>query len=428
VKRALLAALVVALLGAGARAGWRAWRSGDAPAPVPTAVVAREQFVRRVNAEGNLRAVKATPLSVPQSGQGGPKKLAWLAEDGSQVKAGDVVVRFDPSEPEKALRDGEADLAAARAKLAKEQATSRAAVAGRDAAAALAEQELERTRQFQQKDQTIFSKNQIIESEIDQTLAGARQSHASEVKQVERTLSRSKADVITVEQRQAELVIHHARDALSSMEVKAPHDGVFVLRRGWRGSVPRIGDQMWPSQTVAEIPLLDAMEAEVFVLEVDASGLAEGQSVEVVIEARPEQPFAGKVRLVEKLAKPRVPGSPVQYFAVVVALDRTERELMKPGQRVRAVITLADEEALVVPRQAVVTRDSKNVVYRQGKAGFEPVEVELGAATAGRVVITAGLEPGDRIALRDPTRSVDQALGGSGSGSAAASGSGEAAP
>jgi multidrug efflux pump subunit AcrA (membrane-fusion protein) len=107
----------------------------------------------------------------------------------------------------------------------------------------------------------------------------------------------------------------------------------------------------------------------------------------------------------------------VQYFEVVVELDKTDREAMKPGQRVRATIVLDQEDAIVVPRQAVFERDSKSVVYKQTPKGFEPVVVELGPATSGRVVIKTGLAAGDVIALRDPTRAVGQ-----GSGSAAGSG------
>ncbi len=427
-KRGLAICAVVGLLGAGGWGTWRALVGRGGAAAVPTIIVTRERLVRRVTAEGNLRAVKATPLSVPQNADGGgPMKLAWLADDGSRVKAKDVVVRFDPSDAEKQLRDGDADLAAANARLAQEQVRSGAAVAGRDATAELAGQELERTRLFQQKDQQIFSRNQIVESEIDTKLAGAKQAHAEQTKQIERTLSRTKANVIVVERQKAELTIAHARAALERMEIRAPHDGILVLRRGWRGDVPRVGDQMWPGQGVAEIPLLDAMEVEVFVLEVDATGLEPGQAAEVAIEARPGQLFTGKVRLVDKLAKPRVPGSPVQYFGVVVELDRTDRELMKPGQRVRATIVLDDQEALVVPRQAVIVKGEQNLVYRRGPAGFEAVAVDLGAATSGRVVIKSGLRAGDRIAVRDPTRSAAEALG-PGSGSAARPGSGEAAP
>ncbi len=418
-KRALFA--LVVLLGF-AGAGWATWRALTARVatpPIPTVVVARERFVRRVTTEGVLRAVKATPLPVPQgSGEGGPVKLAWLADDGSAVKAGDVVVRFDQTDPERQLRDGESDLAVASTRLAQEQVQSQAAVRGRDATAVLAEQELTRTRQFQQKDQAIFSRNQIVESEIDETLAGARQAHAERLKQIERNLSRSKASVIGVDRKKAELAIAHARSALKRMEIRAPHDGILVLRRGWRGALPRVGEQMWPGQSVADIPLLDVMEAEVFVLEVDASGLKEGQPAEVAIEARAGSRFAGKIRLVDKLAKPRLPGSPVQYFAVVIELERTDRALMKLGQRVRATLTLADEDALVVPRQAVINRGEQNLVYRHGPKGFEAVPVELGAATSGRVIVKQGLAPGDRIALRDPNQTTSQALQGGGTGSA----------
>ena len=63
--------------------------------------------------------------------------------------------------------------------------------------------------------------------------------------------------------------------------------------------MPRVGDQLWPGQGVADIPLLDEMEVEVFELEIDANGLKEGQPAEVTIEARPGQVWPGKIRLVE---------------------------------------------------------------------------------------------------------------------------------
>ena len=153
-KRFAITLLVLAALGAGGWAGWRRFTRAAAPAEVPTMVVTSERFVRKVTTEGALRAVKATPLTVPQNSGGdmGPMKLAWLVEDGTLVKAGDVVIRFDQSGPTRALRDGEADLAVADARLTQEQLKSRAAVAGRDASATLAGEELARTRQFQQKD------------------------------------------------------------------------------------------------------------------------------------------------------------------------------------------------------------------------------------------------------------------------------------
>jgi multidrug efflux pump subunit AcrA (membrane-fusion protein) len=414
-----LAILVVLAVLAGS--GWFFLRRGGAEAheQAPTHTVKKEAFVRRVTAEGNLRAVKATPVTAPPStGDFGPMKIAWLAPDGAAVKAGEVVVRFDPTEPEKQLRDGQSDLAAASAKLAEEQIKSRTAVDNRDSAANLAGAELDQQRKFQSKDKEIFSRNTIVEAEIDEKLAGAKQQHAEQTKQIERKLAQSKAGVIAVEKQKAEIAISHAKSALQSMEIKAPHDGILVLKRNWKGELPKVGDQLWPGQPFAEIPLLDTMEAEVFVLEVDGNGISEKQPAELVVEARPDITYKGTIKLVDKLAKPRVPGVPVQYFAVVVSLDKTDHDVMKPGQRVRATLILDKADALVVPRQAVIGKDGKNVVYRRGAHGFEPVEVELGAGTSGRVVVTKGLDAGDVIALRDPTRSLDQAIGSGSDGAA----------
>jgi HlyD family secretion protein len=415
--RWLIGLVIVAALGVSA-VTW--WRRGGAPGErVATFTVASTKFVRHVTAEGNLRALKATGITAPHTpGSRGALKLAWLAADGINVKAGDVVVRFDPSEPEKQLRDGQADLAAANTKLHEETVKSQAAVVGRDTDAELAGDELDQTRRLQAKDQTIFSRNTIIESEIDEHLAGARQDHAEQAKQIERRRSHSNTAVIGVEQQKAQLAINHASSALEGMAITAPHDGIFVLHRDWRGAVSKLGEALWPGQRVAEIPLLDVMEAEVFVLEIDGSGLAEGQPAQIAIEAHPDVSYAGKIRLVDKLAQPRQNGSPVQYFGVVIALDATDRATMKPGQRVRATLVLDQEDAIVVPRQAVFEKDGKPIVYKRGATGFSATAVDLGVASAGRVVVKKGLAAGDEIALRDPTRTLD-ALGSAGSATAA---------
>ncbi|HEY1813437.1 MAG TPA: hypothetical protein VGG74_13890 [Kofleriaceae bacterium] len=405
-KRLAIAVVVLAALGAGAYAvvGREHHGSGD---PVATYVAKKEKFVRKVVAEGNLQAVKATPILTPQNSGAGPMKIAWLAPDGTAVKEHDSVVKFDPSDSEKRLRDGEADLESANARLSSENIKSRTAVADSETDADLAGDELEQTRRFQAKDAEIFSRNQIIESEVDANLAGEKQTHAQQAEAIEKRRSQSNAAVIVVDKAKAQLAIDHANKALASMQVEAPNDGVFVLERNWRGQPRKVGDLMMPGQAVAEIPLLAQMEAEVYVLEIDGSGLTEKQSADVVIEARPDVSFHGTIKLVDKLAQPRQNGSPVQYFGVTIALDKTDPTVMKPGQRVQATLVLDQEDAIVVPRQAVFTKESKSIVYRKTATGFEPVTVELGAATVGRVVIKSGLSDGDTIALRDPTEKLD---------------------
>ena len=418
VRKTILAVLVLGALGLGVGHLLRGGSGSAAATPdVATFTVTKSKFTRRVAADGNLRAVKATPVAAPQAGNLGGLKIAWVATDGTLVKKDEVLVKFDPSDPEKQLRDGEADRAKADAQLRSETIKSKAAVADRETDAALAKDELDRTRKFQSKDEMVFSRNQIIESQIDEQLANKKEEHAEETKQIEGKRSRSNTAVIAVERKKADLAVTHASQALQKMQILAPHDGIFVMKRNWRGELPKLGDMVWPGQPVGEIPLLDDMEAEVYVLEVDGAGLVEKQPAEVVVEARPDQTFHGKIRVVDKLAQPRDQGSPVNYFGVTIALDTTDKAIMKPGQRVRATLVLDQEDAIVVPRQAVFEKDGKPIIYKQTDTGFAATSVEVGVASAGRVVIKKGLAEGDRIALRDPTRTLDALGSGSGSGS-----------
>jgi len=76
------------------------------------------------------------------------------------------------------LKDGQADRATADAKLEKEQTLVASALRGRARTEQLSRVELQKAREFQNKDAEIFSRNQIIESEIDEQLSTARSQHA----------------------------------------------------------------------------------------------------------------------------------------------------------------------------------------------------------------------------------------------------------
>lgn len=392
-------AVVVPLLGERDGAGW-----GADEATVPVVEVEPVRFVRRVPADGALEAVRATPLNLPPTVTQ-PMRVAWLAEDGSRVAAGDVVVRFDPTDMEKSLVDAEDDRRTAEIKLSRERTSRQSQLAQLGHDAELARRELASSREFQKVDESIFSRHEIIESEIDEELAERRMEHAEKARDGSARLSDAELELIAIERRQADAAIDRAEQGLRALEMTAPYDGLLLLARN-RGETVRVGDTAFPGMRLAEIPDLAEMKAEVFVLEADAGGLAVGQQAEVVVEAYPDRRFAAEVARVDSLAKPRLRGSPVQYFAVTLELAETVPAVMKPGARVRAWIDLGElDAALAVPRQAVISRDGGNVVYRRrAGGGFEPVAVELGPTAAGRVVVTSGLEPGDVIALVDPTR------------------------
>jgi multidrug efflux pump subunit AcrA (membrane-fusion protein) len=370
---------------------------------VPTVTIATGRLVRSVTAEGVLRPVKSTPINVPGTLRQS-LKIAWLLDDSTPVRAGELVAKLDAADAEKALRESEATLAQADERLGKAEARAGLSreVLGREAE--LAGRELEDARSFQSTDTEIYSRFEIATSAIDTELAAHRKEHADAVASARPEVTRSELDLLRIERRRAELDRGRAIETLSQLDLRAPHDGLVLLARRWNNLPPRVGDAVWPNEKLAEIPDSKALEAEIWVLEADAGGLAVGLTASVRLEGRQDEEIAARVRQIDAIAQPRQRGNQVQYFGAVAELDRLDPAFMKPGMRVLARIVVMDRPSvLVVPRQAVFDRDGTKIVFRRSAWGrFTRVEVETEAVGPDRVAILSGLEPGDVIALLDP--------------------------
>jgi HlyD family secretion protein len=371
--------------------------------PTPVFVVQPANFVRRVTAEGNLRALNATPLTAPQDAQG-PLKIGWIADDGTLLHKGDLVVTFDGTDFKQALASGQENRGTADNKMRRASIDSTTTKVNLLRDARQAEEELASARKFGYDDSEIFSRYQRIESQLDQALASEKRDHAHQVLGVRQQLSRADQDLIAIDGKKADLEIRNAQKGLSALELRAPHDGILVLQRDWRGDVPRVGSTVWSGSPLGQIPDLSAMKAEIFVLEADAAGLAMGQKAKVRIEARPDVVYSGKISQLDKLARPRTRGVPVQYFGATVALDKSDPAAMKPGARVVAELELDNRaNAFSIPRQALFEKQGKKIVYVRRGTKFVPSAVVIGASSPGRVVVTKGIGKGDALALTDPT-------------------------
>ncbi len=403
-RRLLLATVAIAAVAVGFVLGRKPLLRRLQPAPsVPTYDVRMVPFSRQVTAEGNLRAVKSDAISSPTIPDAPPLKISWLACDGCTVHTGDVVAKFDPTDFEKRLKDGQSDRATAEAKIGKERTDTEALLRDRDRTTDLSQAELAKQEKFVAKDTLIFSRNQIIESRLDKDLWGAKMENAAEEQKLEKSLSRSKVDLLVLEKRKAEIAMLQAQKGLDNAEVTAPHDGILIIERDWRGNLWKVGDTVWPGLRLASLPVLDEMEVEAFVLEADAGGLSIGLPATVTLEANPDITYKATIKNIDKLAKPRIRDVPINYFSVILALEHTDQERMKPGQRVRASMSLDERQALAVPREAIFEKDGRKVVYVSSGTGFEEHTVTLDVSSPGLVVIQSGLREGDRIALRDPT-------------------------
>jgi HlyD family secretion protein len=253
----------------------------------------------------------------------------------------------------------------------------------------------------------------VPESKLDKSLFTRKADVVGRKLATSGELSKADRQLGEIEAGKARFKVTNAEKGLRSLRILAPHDGLLILERNWRGETAFVGDSVWPGQKLAEIPDLSKLEARLFVLETDAAGLKPGLALRMTIEGRPGTELAGRISRVDALAKARDQLSPVKYFETTAAVDRTDAEFMKPGQRVRATIRLEEaDDVIAVPRGALFDRDGRRVVYRWEGNGFAPVEVTVSRNSISRVVVEKGLQAGDRIALRDPTLQTSVPVGG----------------
>jgi len=380
-------------------------------AGVPLFLAARETLVRTATAEGYLQAVESTPITVPVS-FAGAQRIAWLAPDGSAVRKGDVVVRFDPTSLELDLADGEADLEIARMKI--REAADKSELEGQNLLldTTLAEKEQQHTESFAPRDPQIYSGHEIIDSEIDRELAREKVDNARDKSVTAALKEKTELDLLQIDRSRAEVKLQKAKTGLASLEVRAPHDGVLILERGNYGEKVRPGTEVWPGQKVAEIPDPSRMQARVYVLDAEAGSLKAGCRATLTVDAHAGKIYVGKIDRVDALAKKRVWNVPVEYFEAVLVPERTDREAMKPGQGVVAEIVLEEiPGALAIPPQAVFLVEGKQVVFCKEGSQLTMREVVTGARSLSRIQILKGLKERDEVALRDPRRKPPETSG-----------------
>ncbi|MBZ5575653.1 MAG: HlyD family efflux transporter periplasmic adaptor subunit [Acidobacteriia bacterium] len=125
-----------------------------------------------------------------------------------------------------------------------------------------------------------------------------------------------------------------------------------------------------------------------------AANLPGGDQLEALLRRAGTSQYSDQERANAKLPVPPEEDSQVQV-------------LLRPGLLADVQIQIERiANALHVPAQAVFTKNGKPTVFVQQKNGrFEPHEVQLSKQSESVMVLSSGVEPGQIVALADPTAS-----------------------
>ncbi len=122
------------------------------------------------------------------------------------------------------------------------------------------------------------------------------------------------------------------------------------------------------------------------------SSVSPGQVVRVENYALPNRLFLGTIKVVDPAIDPTT-----RTFRVVGVVKNPDL-ILRPGMFVKAeIVTESHENAVVIPRLFVLTRQNRKVVFVEEEGRAQMRNVELGLEGSERVEILEGLEPGERL-------------------------------
>lgn len=176
-------------------------------------------------------------------------------------------------------------------------------------------------------------------------------------------------------------------EVTKTLTLVAPASGIVLEKPVLEGQRVRAGDRLYRIADLSEV----WVEGDVF--EQDIRFVREGSLAHIEVAAYPGRHFMGEVSFVYPTVDP---GS--RTNRVRVALPNPALAL-KPGMFATIYFDVRiDDDAVVVPMEAVVITGERNLVFvREPDGALRPQEVVLGPEADGRVEILDGLVPGEEI-------------------------------
>lgn len=375
---------------------------GGSSSAVASAEVSYGEFIIRMIDAGEVSAVHSVSIFGPRIG--GRLQINKLVKDGTYVKEGDILVEFDKVEKQQEMLKALSDLKIAENEIEKKLADIESQKSNNQI-------ELDNTK-LAYDEAMLDLKKTIMLAEIEQEklrlkYEQSEKKYQETLKKMESQNRSNQADlnVLNEKKTKAQADYDMAKKSLDDMTLRSPKDGLVVLKEIWKGmgmSKVQEGDQVWPGFPIVEIPDLSAMELKMHLNEVDVSSVKPEQEAFIRIDAFPDKVFKGKVERVASMATKKDWDAKIKTFEAIVSLDEMD-ERMRPGMTCQVdIISQRISDVVSVPIEAVFEREGKTVVYVMGSRSAKQREVELGKRSTTHIIVTDGLDQGERIALRDP--------------------------
>jgi multidrug resistance efflux pump len=339
---------------------------------------------------------------------GGPAVIVELAGDGSAVREGDVLARFDTSEWETELVRLERDGAlAAHESSVLTHATIPLETEDLDIRVAQALRQYSNEVFLLEASRELRHENLISDQEL------ARQEDKTRAAESDAAALRRKAEL--TRQYLHPAAIEKARLNLSALEeqlavarrrmsngvIRAPAAGVVSYQAigiGGEFRAVREGDSVFRNQPFMTLPDMSNLVMRSEAPEGDLSRVRPGCKAVVSPLAYPDVSLEGKVESLGALAHSQRGRSGGKCFSMTIGIERGD-ERLRCGMSARArVLSYACPNALAIPRAAVWWEGDQAWCEVMKGRRTEKRALRVGMASDAEIEVLSGLEAGERVA------------------------------
>jgi len=295
---------------------------------------------------------------------------ALYVEEGSYVKKDEVIARLEDTDYKAAVAKAKADIVYAEANLA----------------------EMERQARLQQG---LFNDKVVSQDALDAANSRVQLAKA------------------TIEQDKAALLMQEAN--LEFTEIRAPFDGVVVKKMAEVGEsvapIPPGVNISTSSGAIVAIADMNSLEAEVDVNEANVGQLGPNYPADINVQAIPDHTYKGMLRQV-------IPTADRTKATVTVKVSILDKDrLIKPEMSCNVTFLEppkkgAEKDAVpvrivTIPKDAITTRNGKQVVYVIENNKAHEVAVVTGNELKGQVIVKSGLVGTESLVNNPPQKVVD---------------------
>lgn len=360
--------------------------SGYSPEDAPSAErVRRGEFIHELTLTGEIDAARGQMIAVPNL-PSWQTSIKWIADDGAEVHRGDRVVELDNSQFTSGLDAKRQAVLQAEQELQQKDAEGEADLLQKRLDVETKQSDYEKAKLDADLPKDVLSVRDYEDRQIKFKRATVELQKSKDV--LRSQVNAAKSDranlVLTLEKARRELST--AEDAISALILRAPRDGVVVLKdHPWEGRKLKEGDPVFVGLGLVLLPDPTSIRVTAALADVDDRKIAVGMPATVILDAYPAVSYTGHVSWISAVAQESTTNrqSLRRTFRVAVQLDHIDLARMRPGLSARVIVRRETvENALLVPR-AAISKLKK--------------DVRLGDCNDVDCVVVAGLKEGESL-------------------------------